>query len=179
MITHYHYTESELKALLQSLTVLIDTREQENGHITSYFEKRNIAYKNRKLDFGDYSVMLPANDELGIWRDLYFDSAIVVERKNSLEELSSNLTNGRAQFESELIRSAGAKVLLMIEGGSYADIIGHKYNTQYEPKAFLAALKTYEVRYGLGINFIPPALAGNFIYHTIYYFLREQLKRIA
>ncbi|WP_211289668.1 hypothetical protein SPSIL_017030 [Sporomusa silvacetica DSM 10669] len=172
----YHYTDSELKQLLQSMTILVDTREQENGHITSYFDKQKIPYIGRKLDFGDYSFMLPACPALGIVRDTYFVGDIAVERKASLEELSGNLTQDRAQFESELIRASKAKLLLMVENASYADIIGHKYRTKYEPKAFLAALKTYEVRYSLNLNFIPSVCAGNFIYHTLYYYLREYLR---
>jgi len=172
----YYYTDTELKQLLRSLVILVDTREQENGHITSYFDKQKIIYISRKLDFGDYSLMLPASPALGIVRDIYFAGGIAIERKASLEELSGNLTQDRARFESELIRGSKAKLLLLIENASYADIVGHKYRTQYEPKAFLAALKTYEARYGLGINFIPAVCAGNFIYHTFYYYLREYLK---
>jgi ERCC4-type nuclease len=172
----FHYTDNELKTLLKSLTVIVDTREQENSHITNYFEKQNIPYKSRKLDFGDYTFMLPANLELGIVRDIYFTGNIAIERKGSLEELSGNLTNDRARFEAELIRGSRAKLYLMIEDSSYADIVGHKYRTQYEPKAFLAALKTYEMRYGLGVNFVTATCGGNFIYHTFYYYLREYLK---
>lgn len=172
----YHYTDTELKQLLQSMVILIDTREQENGHITSYFDKQKIAYDSRKLDFGDYSLMLPASPAHGIVRDTYFVNGIAIERKASLEELSGNLTQERARFESELIRASKARLLLLIENASYADIIGHKYRTQYEPKAFLAALKTYEVRYGLSLNFVAAVCAGNYIYHTFYYYLREYLK---
>lgn len=179
MIGQYHYTDGELKTLLKSLTVIIDTREQENYHITEYLDKKKIPYKEQKLDFGDYSFMIPANTELGIMRDVYFTNSIVIERKNSLEELSGNLTGDRARFEAELIRSAGSRIILMIENASYADIVGHRYNTQYEPKSFLATLKTYEVRHNLNINFISQACSGNFIYHTFYYYLREYLKRCA
>ena len=172
----YHYTDAELKQLLQSMTILIDTREQANNHITAYFDKQRITYHSRKLDFGDYSFILPASPALGISRDVYFVGDIAIERKGSLEELSSNLTHDRARFESELIRASKAKLLLMVENASYGDIVGHKYRTQYEPKAFIAALKTYETRHNLGLNFIPTACAGNFIYHTFYYYLREFLK---
>jgi ERCC4-type nuclease len=179
MIAQYHYTDTELKELLSSLVVLIDTREQQNSHILAYFDKQRISYINRKLEFGDYSFMLPANQAMGIMRDVYFTGSIAIERKASLEELSGNLTQDRQRFEAELIRGAGAKLLLMIEGGSYSDIIGHKYRTQYEPKAFIAALKTFEVRYNLSINYVAAAYAGNFIYHSLYYWLREYLKHAA
>lgn len=173
---HYHYTDAELKQLLQSLVILIDTREQENGYIQAYLEKQGIAYAGRKLDFGDYSLMLPASPDMGIVRDIYFTGAIAIERKASLEELSGNLTHDRARFEAELIRASRSKLYLMVENASYADIIGHNYRTQYDPKAFLAALKTFEIRYGLRLTFVPAAYAGNYIYHTFYYYLREYLK---
>ena len=172
----YKYTDAELKQLLQSMTILIDTREQENSHITSYLDKQKIPYTSRKLDFGDYSFMLPACPALGIVRDTYFDGDICVERKASLEELSGNLTQDRARFEAELLRANRARFLLMVEDATYADIIGHRYKTQYEPKSFLASLKTYEARFNLRLNFIPLVCAGNFIYHTLYYYLREYLR---
>ena len=179
MFGNYHYTDGELKTLLKSLTVIIDTREQENYHITEYLDKKKIPYKGQKLDFGDYSFMIPAHPELGIMRAIYFTGSMAIERKNSLEELSGNLTSDRARFEAELIRGAGAKLILMVENSSYSDIVAHRYNTQYEPKSFIATLKTYEARYGLGINFVNEMCAGNFIYHTFYYYLREYLKRCA
>lgn len=57
----YKYTDSELKALLSSMIVLVDTREQINEHVTAYFDKKKIAYTSMKLDTGDYSAMLPKN----------------------------------------------------------------------------------------------------------------------
>lgn len=171
----YKYTDSEIKALLKSLIVLVDTREQVNKHIIDYFDKKEILFKEAKLDFGDYSFMLPANQELGIHRDLYFTNEIVIERKGNLEELSGNLTKDRTRIESELLRSKG-KVLLLIEGASYEDIVQHNYNTQYNPKSFIATLKAFECRYNMNTSFIHKPFTGNFIYFTFYYFLREYLK---
>ncbi|MBU2703182.1 ERCC4-type nuclease [Sporomusaceae bacterium BoRhaA] len=173
----YHYTNSELKSLLQSMVILIDTREQENGHIITYFDKKKIRYLSRKLEYGDYSCLLPASPQIGIQRDIYFTDSIVIERKASIEELSGNLTKDRTRFESELLRAGKTKLYLMIENeNGYSDIVGHRYRTQYEPKSFIATLKTYEARYGLDMNFIPAACAGNFIYYTLFYHCREFLK---
>lgn len=171
----YKYTNKELKILLRSLIILIDTREQENSHITNYFDKKKITYKNMKLDFGDYSFMLPENKKLGITRDLYFTNVITVERKGSLEELSSNLTRDRKRIENEFLRAKG-KVILLIENASYDDIVNHRYRTQYNSMSFVATLKAFECRYNLSINFVKKSSTGNFIYHTFYYFLREYLK---
>lgn len=171
-----HYTDKELQTLLKSVTIVIDTREQENKHITDYFAKHNIPYVSQKLDYGDYSCFIPANRELGIVRDMYFTDAIAVERKHSLDELAGNLTQDRTRFESELIRSHGCKLFLMIENNTYSDIVNHKYRSQYDPKSFLATLMAFTARYNLNINFVTAADAGSFIYLSLLYQVREELK---
>ncbi len=113
MIRQYRFTDKELKELLKSITIIVDTREQANQHIIKYFEDRKIPYIVRKLDFGDYSCFLPSNPELGIMRDTYFDC--VIERKAHLEELSSNLTTDRTRLENEFIRGKDSRFILMIE----------------------------------------------------------------
>ena len=178
MLGKYKFTDKELKILLDSLAIIIDTREQENTHITEYLVKKKLPYKGQKLDYGDYSFMIPANPDLCIPREIYFMNNIVIERKAHLEELSGNLTkDGGSRLESELIRSQGTKFYLMIENASYGDIINHNYNTQYEPKSFVARLKTFESRYGISVNFVSSKCSGNFIYFTFYYWLREMLKK--
>ena len=175
----YHYTDYALKEILDSFHILVDTREQENKHIIDSFDKFGIAYKVRKLDYGDYSCFLPANPGLGIVRDIYFTSQVAIERKGSLEELSGNLTKNRQQFENELLRASGAgcRLVLMIEQGSWEDIAAGKYNTQFKPKAFMASLLSYQVRYGLQINFVTKALAADLIARSFYYWVRESLTR--
>ena len=117
MIEYYRFTDKELKALLKSMVILVDTREQVNNHILQYFDSKKIPYKVQKLDVADYSFMLPANPELGIIRDLYFDDLVAIERKNSLEEISSCFTTTRTAFENEFVRSKG-KTYLLIENAS-------------------------------------------------------------
>jgi len=43
----YHFTESEIKKLAATFTVLHDTREQENGHILAWLERNSVAHKKR------------------------------------------------------------------------------------------------------------------------------------
>jgi hypothetical protein len=85
--------------------------------------------------------MLPANEELGIMRDIYFNGQIAVERKGTLTELSNNFTHDRTPFENELIRATDSKLILLVENAAgYSDIIQHNYRTNYNPKSFLATL---------------------------------------
>ncbi|MCF8002009.1 MAG: ERCC4 domain-containing protein [Halanaerobiales bacterium] len=173
----YRYTDKELRKLLKSLTVLIDTREQKADHIIQYLDKKKISYKNKKLDYGDYSFMLPKEPELGIMRDIYFNDEIAVERKRSLNEVSQNFCQGRTQFENELIRSKDGKMVLLIENvEGYGNIIKHNYRTDYKPKSYIGTLHAFRARYDIEVTFVDPVYSGNFIYYTFYYWLREYLK---
>jgi ERCC4-type nuclease len=170
----YQYTDKELKELLSTLTVLIDTREQENHHITNYFDSKKILYKSKKNDTADYAAMIPKNAELGIARDIYLPVAI--ERKNSVDELASSIKD-RSRFENELIRSQKLTFTMIVEDpNGYENIILGKYRSQYEPKSLLASLKTFESRYGFATVFIPKIASGNYIYHHLYYQARTLLK---
>lgn len=169
----YHYTDKEKKEILNNMVILVDTREQENKHILEFLNKKKIQYKSKKLDFGDYSFMLPAMPELGIIKPLFFDNEIVVERKGSLTELSGNLTKDRERFEKELIRKQDAKFYLMIENGSWEAIQNGKYGTEYRPVSFLATLNAYIARYSININFVTKDYAGTYIFALFNYHLRE------
>lgn len=176
MISLYKYTDKEIKELLKSMIVLVDTREQNWLHIQKFFDEKKIPYRVEKLESADYSCAIPKNVELGIMRDLYFSDKILIERKANLEEVSGNLCQDRTRFENEFIRSSGTKLHLLIENASYEDIIAHKYKTEYNEKAFLATLFTFQHRYGMDINFIDKKYSGLFIYQQLYYFCREYFK---
>ena len=173
----YHFNDKEIKELLGSMVVLVDTREQENTHILSYFDQKKIPYEVRKLNFGDYSIKLAKNEEFGLSRDLYFDNSVVVERKGSLSELAGNLTKERTRFESELLRAKGTNMSLLVENANYSDVVMGRYRSDYNAKSFVATLATYSARYGLDVNFVEKELAGNWIYHRLYYAVREELLR--
>ena len=55
----YKYTDSEERELLDSIVILVDTREKVNDHITDYFDKHHIPYKKKALKNGDYSFFVP------------------------------------------------------------------------------------------------------------------------
>lgn len=175
----YRYTKTELKKLLDNITVLIDTRENKTDHIKKYFDSKDIDYKSKKLDFGDYSFCLSELPELDINRPIYFNDSITIERKANLEELSNCFAQDRQRFENELIRSqgGGAKLILLIEDGKgYEKIVNGRYNTQYNKKSFIGTLQAFRARYGIDINFINPKYSGNFIITLFHYYLREYLK---
>lgn len=172
----YKFSVEEIKRLTKSMIVLVDSREKKNSHILDYFRKQKIAYQVEKLEYGDYSFMIPAT---AAGEDIFFHRDIAIERKASLEELSGNLAQERERFEKEFLKAGndGCKIYLMIESpGGYSDIIGHRYRTEFTPAAYMASLKTWESRFGCNVQFIDNQYSGYYIYSTFSYFAREKLK---
>jgi len=173
----YRYSDTEVKSLLSTAVVLIDTREKVNNHIVSYFRQQKIPYKVMKLETGDYSIMLPQNGEMGIRRDLYLQVAI--ERKNSIDELIDNfLRDKRTAFQNELIRSQETDFVLMVEQkNGYEDMLAHNYRSQIQPASVIGTLKSFESRYKFNTIFVDKGLSPIWIYHHLYYKTRDELKR--
>lgn len=174
---HYQYSPADLDKLLASLVVLCDTREQKNHHILKGLICSKVNYKLKALTAGDYTALLPAAPEYGIFQPLSFADSILIERKASLEELSGNLTRGRERFKDEMGRAKGAEVHLMVEGGSWGKILGGQYQTQYKPESFYASLLSLQEQYGLHIAFIDKEYAWSYIYRVLYYHVRRVLSR--
>lgn len=172
-----NYTDTEIKAILKTMVILCDTREQKNQHIKQFFDIKKRRYQDKTLITGDYTAVIPANKDMGIYKPLYFDKSIVIERKGSLEELSGNFTRGRERFKRELTRANADNMEfhLMIEGSSFTDIINHNYKTELHENAFLATLLSLQCEYGFNIMFIQPADAGLYIERLLYYHVRKYL----
>jgi ERCC4-type nuclease len=176
MIQNFKYTDKEMEELIQSMVILVDTRERKADHILEYFDKKNITYKKKALDYGDYSFMIPANEKLSIPRDLYFMNKVVVERKASLEEISNNLTKERDRFEKELCLAPKTKVLLL-ENANYSDIATGNYNTQYNKKSFWASIHSFWFKYNIPIFFMPDnKWSGLFIRGYFEYYLKNYIR---
>ncbi|MGE7273560.1 ERCC4 domain-containing protein [Brevibacillus panacihumi] len=171
-LSYVNFTTKELENLLGSLTILVDTREQQNSHITGYMDSKGVSYRQNKLNTGDYSCLLPQNVELGIMRDLYFP--IAVERKNSIDELAQSIKEER--FEHELIRSQKLEHFHLVVEDDYTNLVTGSYRSQYKPQALLGRLKSFEARYGFTTAFIPKKCSGNYLYHHLLYRAREKLK---
>lgn len=169
------YTDAESKALLKSLTMVVDTREQKNLHITKYFTDKGIPYKVQKLDYGDYTALIPKNIEMGVMRDIYLSDSVNIERKANLDELAQNLTAGRTQIENEFLRSKGSKLYLMVEDATWQDIQNKKYRSEYSPQAYMGTLRAFEARYDIRLNFSLSVNSGSFIYSVLFYHAREFL----
>lgn len=170
----YKYTDKEIKDILKTSIVVVDSREQKCKHITDYFDSKKIPYEIEKLSFGDYTLKTNCFDSC---REIYLQDICTIERKASLNELSSNFAHERERMEREFMRSRG-KVWLLVENAYYEDIVNHKYDTKYNPKSFMATLKAFEARFNLSTHFQKDAAySGHFIYQTLIYALRDQLQK--
>ena len=163
-MTFNYYTDNQVNQLVKAMTVLVDTREKANEHIIEYFEKKSVAYKSKALESGDYSVFIPAFPEMGLplpqTLNKPIDGGLFIERKNSLEELAGNLGKFRDRFEAELQRMKNAEKHLIIESGSWQDIILGHYDSKIGNKAYYNSLLTFISRYNLHIHFTTPKYAG-------------------
>ena len=84
------------------VTVQIDTREKDHAirHILAEFEKQGVRHFRSKLYVGDYQRL---------------DSGLlVVDRKQNLTEIASNLTQQHQRFRAELERARAAHIRVVI-----------------------------------------------------------------
>lgn len=168
------YTDAELKELLSTLTVVIDSREQNNAHIVDHLKKKNVPMLTRKLNAGDYGALLPASPDMGLMRDTLLP--VVIERKNSVDELASTMKE-RTRFENELIRAEGLYFTLMVEDGQgFSTMLHGNYRSQYQPKALIGSLQSMESKYRFSTAYIDKQAAGTFIYSKLLYAARNALK---
>ena len=99
------------KTFIKKVTILIDTREKENSHITSKFDELGIKYEIRKMDYADYSFFIEGKD---------FSGTCVIERKANVDELYGNIMHdrGRIEKEFEVASRLANQFVLLIENCS-------------------------------------------------------------
>ena len=106
-----------------------------------------------------------------------FEKEIILERKNSAEELSLCLTKTRARFEEEFIKAKDTKKYLIVENCNYEDIVNGNYESQYNSKSFLGSIHSFDHKYDLRIVFLPDrAYTPIYIYGVLQYYLRNVIR---
>lgn len=156
------------------MIVLYDTREHDTPALRKRLEGLGCPFERRKLDYGDYSayVLGPNGEEISL------EHVCVIERKQSLTELSANFTQGRARFEREFERAKyhECKVHLLVENGSYEKLFAGRYRSKFNPQSFIASYLAWANRYGLQLHFCRPETTPQLIYKILYYALKEHLE---
>ena len=157
-----------MKRSLDSMVILVDTREQDTPSLRRRLELMNCPWERQKLDFGDYSAKCRLPD--GEWLDL--SPKVAVERKMSFDELCACFCRGRQRFtrEFERARKAGATVYLLIENASW------EYRSQMNPKSFIASMTAWLARYRCQLIFCKSETTGILIHEILYRELKEVLE---
>lgn len=159
-------------SIIADMVVICDTRERKNDHILTYFKENDIPYVVEKLDTADYSFKLPN------YPHLQLDGAILIEKKNSLDEIAGNFTRDRERFEREFERVDGEHIHLVIEGATWKKLLNHGYRSQFPPKSFMASMLTWNIRYNCPIWFVGIEESPVLIHNLLKYELVEHLKNL-
>jgi len=165
------YKEKDIKKIIDSICIIIDTKEKDK-YIVETFDKYNISYIRESLKSGDYSFKIPKID--GLIDEVDFREEIAIERKNSLSEISQNLTKHKERFKREFERTE-AEIIVMIED-SYKNCAYGNYKSNIKAKSLLGLLHSWEFKYDTSIVYIDKEVAPLYIYNTFKYYLRAKLK---
>jgi len=163
-------TDKEISSIINDIVVIVDTREVKNQHILDYLIKNNIPYIVEKLDTADYSFILPNNRELGL------DKKVLIEKKNSLDEIAGNFTSGRERFAREFERIEDEHFHLVIENATFKKIMNGNTRSKISPKSLLASILVWTIRYDIKTWFVTKEESPYIIYSLLKYELMEILK---
>ena len=168
------YSIFEINQMLESMTVLVDTREQDTPAFRRRMEQICRPYERQKLDFGDYSCAVTSPDGERICLDRLF----AVERKMNLDELCACFTRDRKRFEREFVRAkeAGGLLILLVENASLDKALAGQYRSQMHPDALLASLFAWSARYQAPVHFCAAQNSGSMLSRILHYYLKVCLE---
>jgi ERCC4-type nuclease len=136
-------------------TIVIDTREQEPLKFT------RLQAVTHALFTGDYSI-----------RGL--EDQFAIERKSIDDLANSCLSSNRDRFEHELHRLRGFRFKRLLVVGSREDMAAGRYHSRIAPKAVLATLGAFEIRYDLPVVYAETTgSAARMIEQWAWYYARE------
>lgn len=164
----------ETRKALETLTLLVDTREKPTLRLKRRLQAVGLPYERQKLDFGDYSAKCTLYD--GSQLDL--SGCVAIERKMSLDELCQCFGKSRPRFEREFARAkaAGARLYLLVENGSWEMALAGDYESRMTPQALVASLAAWQTRYDCRVVFCKPETTGRLIWEILYREAKERLE---
>ena len=169
----------EIKAVLDSMTVLVDSREQDTDRARWRYASIGLPVERCVLDYGDYSynAMLPDGRRIYDTSDRIRPS-VAIERKMNLDELAGCFGASRERFEREFLRAteSGAQMWLLVEGGSWENIYDHRYKSQMIPKSLAGSIFAFCSRYNLRLIFCTERTTGRIIHGILTRNLEDRLR---
>lgn len=166
------YSPFELDQALQSMTILVDTREKDTPVLHKRLDGLGCTYERKKLECGDYGATYTGRDGLRAVLP------VAVERKMALDELCSCFTRERERFkwEFERAKNLGIKLYLLVENASWENVFAGKYRSKFNPEALIASVLAWSIRYSFQVIFCKPESTGKLIYKIMRYELKERLE---
>lgn len=168
------------ESVMESMTIICDTREQPTGKSEQRYRSFGVPYNRAKLNYGDYTY----NATLPDGKTLYdmgkpISPCISIERKESLDELAQCFTRGRDRFEREFQRAKenNARILLLVENATWENLLNGKYRSKFNSNAFLASLAAWIIRYDLQLIFCKAEISGILIKEFLYRDLKDRLEK--
>lgn len=166
----------ELEQTLETLTLLVDTREQDTEKARHRLSATELPFERRKLDFGDYSCKVTLSNG----EELVFANSFAIERKMDLDELAGCFCHSRARFEREFLRAKdlNAKLYLLVENASWEKVLQGKYRSKMSSKALLASMVAWLSRYNCQIIMCDSFNSGRLIREILYRESKERLSQM-
>jgi ERCC4-type nuclease len=173
-------TPFKKKDVLDSLQIIIDTREQDTPRARRRYATFGVPYQRATLDFGDYTYNFSLDGEKPFYAS---DSRVIphlaIERKMNLDELAGCFTHDRKRFEREMerVKDAGARMVLLVENATWENLINGRYRSKFTPQAFLASIVAWTIRYDLALIFCKEETSGRLIKEFCYRDLKERIEK--
>ena len=168
----------EIERVLESVTILIDTREQATERSRRRAKALGAPVSRAVLDYGDYAMNAVLPDGTEIYdTSQRISPTCAVERKMHLDELAECFTRGRARFEREMQRAkaAGSGIWLLVENASWEALLNGRYRSKLPAKSLLASVTAWAMRYGLHLVFCDEFTTPILIREILYRDLKERL----
>ena len=169
------YTHFEIDRMLDSMTVLVDTREQDTPAFRARLSDMKCKKRREYLNYGDYSAEVI--NESGI--SISAANKVSIERKMDIDELCKCFTYERERFKREFERAAedGAKMYLLVENASWEKIFSGAYRSKMKPEALEASILAWCARYNLTLHFCRPKSTGILIEKILRYEIKVMLEK--
>ncbi|MDD6401186.1 MAG: ERCC4 domain-containing protein [Lachnospiraceae bacterium] len=171
-------TGYQIKKALESFRIIVDTREQATNKLEARLKDFGCPYERATLDYGDYTFNVTLADGVLCDTSVKVAPKVAIERKMDIDELALCLTHERVRFLKELERAKdkNAKMYLLIENGSWDDIINGNYKSWINSRTFLSNICFLQAHYDLNIVFCKDYNAGIVIKTILYQEAREYIK---
>lgn len=166
--------------LLKTFEIICDTREQPTPRAEQRYKAFEVGHSRGTLSYGDYcgNITFPNGSKL-YDQSKTISAKCVVERKMNLDELAQCFTRGRERFQREFERAAdaGGRIFLLCENGSIEKIMKHDYRSRFNPKAFMASIIAWNIRYDMQLIFCSQMSTGMMIKEILYRDIKERIER--